>query len=113
MSRDAVEGFCAQPIVTVAKYERTTMRHVQTITKTRVGIYEVLIWSSRSESDRSLACFMGPDAELLELVGQAIIPGMEYMECIERVRDTLEGVSRVTAYAVTDANGNGVMVELK
>ncbi len=88
-------------------------RHIQTITKTKIGSYDVTIWSSRLESDRALSCFMGPDAELMELVDGACTFGLDYKECIEKMRDVLEGVTRVTAYAVTDANGNGVVVELR
>jgi hypothetical protein len=54
---------------------------------------------------------MGPDAELLELVQSTCAYTNE--ERLELLRDDLEGVARVTAYAVTDANGNGVMVDLK
>jgi len=100
-------------VYNVGKLETTTMRHVQTITKAKIGRYDVTIWSSRSESDRALSCFMGPDAELIELCDKAWGPGYEYMEYVERLRDLLEGVTRVTAYAVTDANGNGCLVELK
>ena len=100
-------------VFNVGKLEGTTMRHVQAITKTKIGPYDVTIWSSRLESDRVLSCFMGPDAELIELVDKACTFGLGYEECIEQMRDVLEGVTRVTAYAVTDANGNGVMVELR
>lgn len=95
----------------VGKLETTTRRHVQTITKTKIGFYDVTIWSSRLESDRALSCFMGPDAELIELVDRELGSSMD--EAIEVLRDRLESVARVTAYAVTDANGNGVMVELR
>lgn len=98
-------------VFNVGKLETTTRRHVQTITKTKIGFYDVTIWSSRLESDRALACFMGPDAELIELVDRDLGSSMD--EAIEVLRDRLEGVARVTAYAVTDANGNGVVVELR
>lgn len=101
MGREAVEGYGGGP------------SRVQTITKTRIGIYEVLIWSSPMSSDRALACFMGPDSELIEICENAWAPNTEYMECIERMRDALEALPRVVAYAVLDANGNGVTVELR
>lgn len=97
----------------VGKLETTTRRHVQTITKARIGHYDVTIWSSRLESDRALSCFIGPDAELIELCDKACTFGLDYNECIEKMRDVLESVTRVTAYAVTDANGNGCLVELR
>ena len=98
-------------VFNVGKLEGTTMRHVQTITKTKIGFYDVTIWSSRLESDRALSCFMGPDAELMELVQSTCAYTNE--ERLEALRDDLEGVARVTAYAVTDANGNGIVVELR
>lgn len=87
-------------------------RQVQTITKTQLGAYQVTIWSSLTGSDRSLSCFMGPDAELVELVKGAKQYGTAMMYAVERLRDILEAVPRVAAYAVTDENGSGVVVEL-
>lgn len=87
-------------------------RQVQTITKTQLGAYQVTIWSSLTDSDRSLSCFMGPDAELVELVEEAKLFGMPFMDAVERLRDILEAVPRVAAYAVTDENGSGTVVEL-
>lgn len=88
-------------------------RTVQTITKTKFGYWDVTIWSSRLESDRALSCFMGPDAELIELVDGAATFGLGHDECLEKLRDLLEGLTRVTAYAVTDANGSGCLIELR
>ena len=98
-------------VFNVGKLEGTSRRHVQTITKTKIGPYDVTIWSSRLESDRALSCFMGPDAELMELAQSTRCSSIE--ERLELLRDDLEGVARVTAYQVTDVNGNGVQVQLQ